>query len=104
MLCERPPARTRSLENLKSRGGMRELSAVLAFRLDPDEREDALKLLLEAGLVVAFVVDGECAPVTEVHAAFKKSLASGQVGARHVTALTEAVVAHEQELRAFAEL
>ncbi len=97
-------ARNWSLENLKNRGGMRELSAVLAFRLDPDDREDALKLLIEAGLVVAFIVDGECAPVAAEHAALKKGLASGRLLARHVPALTDAVAAHEQELRAFAGL
>ena len=97
-------ARKWSLENLKSRGGMRELSAVLACRLDPDDRDDALKLLLEAGLCVAFIVDGECAPLAEAHAAFKESLASGQVNPKFVTALTEALVAHERELRAFAGL
>ncbi len=95
-------ARKWSLENLQSRGGMRELDAVLAFQLDPDDREDSLKLLLEAGLVVAFIVDGGCAPVAAEHAALKKALASGGLDARHLTALTEAVTAHEEELRAFA--
>ena len=95
-------ARKWSLDNLRSRGGMRELGAVFAFRLDPDDRDDGLKLLLEAGLVVAFLVDGGCAPVAAEHAAFKKALASGRIDARGVTALTEAVRAHEKELRAFA--
>jgi len=94
-------ARKWSLENLKSRGGMRDLAAVFAFQLDPDDRDDGLKLLLEAGSIVAFIVDGGCAPVSAEHAAFKKSLAGGKIDARRVTALTEAVRAHEQELRAF---
>ena len=97
-------ARKWSLENLQKRGGMRALSEVLDFRLDPDDRDDALKRLLEAGLVVAFVVDGECAPLDEAHAAFKESLASGKVDPRRVSALTEALVGHERELRAFAGL
>jgi hypothetical protein len=96
-------ARRWSLDNLKKRGGLRDLSAVLAFRLDPDEREDALKLLIEAGLVVAFIVDGQCGPLIAEHAAFKQALASGGLQARHVTALTDALRAHEQELRAFAD-
>ncbi len=100
---ERWWARDWSLENLKSRGGMRALSAVLAFQLDPDDRDDSLKLLLEAGAVVAFVADGGCAPVAAEHAAFKKALVSRTLEARHVKALTAAITAHERELRAFVE-
>ena len=81
---------------------MRALGDVLAFRLDPDDRDDALKLLIEAGLVVAFVVDGNCEPVVQQHAALKKALTAGRVQARHATALAEALAAHEAELRAFA--
>jgi hypothetical protein len=96
-------ARDWSLENLKSRGGMRPLSAVFAFALDPDDRDDSLKLLLEAGAIVAFVADGGCAPVVAEHVAFKKALASRTLEARHVTALIAAITAHERELRAFVE-
>ncbi len=101
---ERWWARNWSLENLRSRGGLRALDLILAFPLDPDDRDDSLKLLLEAGLLVAFIVDGDCDPVEVEHAAFKKALAAGRLQARQVTALAAAVAAHEQELRAFAGL
>ncbi len=97
-------ARTWSLDNLRMRGGLRELGAVFAFELDPDDREDSLKLLIEAGLVVAFAVDGDCAPVVAAHAAFTKALAAGRPPARLAAALAEAIAAHEAELRAFAGL
>ena len=97
-------ARAWSIENLRSRGGLRDLEELLDFRLDPDDREDGLKLLIEAGLVVAFVVDGECAPVAEEHAKLEHALVSGRLHANHVRALTEAIVAHEMELKAFAGL
>jgi hypothetical protein len=90
-----------SLDNLAGRGGLRPLAEVLAFELDPDDREDGLKLLLEAGLVVAFVVDGECAPVAAAHAELKRVLAAGAARKSHVEALTRAVVANEAALRAF---
>ncbi len=97
-------ARRWSLDNLASRGGLRPSPEILAFKLDPENREDGLKLLIEAGLVVAFVVDGDCAPVKEAHAALKKGLVSGRPHANHGKALTEAVLAHRAELRAFAGL
>lgn len=97
-------ARAWSIDNLKSRGGMRPLAEVLEFPLDPEDREDGLKLYLEAGLLVAFIVDGECAPVTEAHQALKSALVAGRVQPRHLTALTEAVTAHQAELKTFAGL
>jgi hypothetical protein len=97
-------ARKWSLDNLKSHGGLRDLGAILAFQLDPDQREDALQLLIEAGLVVAFLVDGECAPVAAEHAAFQKALVAGKVTPKQIAALTDALRAHEAELRAFAGL
>jgi hypothetical protein len=93
-----------SLDNLRERGGLRPFDEILAFKLNPDDREDALKLFIEAGLLVAFLVDGDCAPVSAAHAALKKALASGRVDAPTLTALTEALRAHGAELRAFAGL
>ena len=97
-------ARTWSLGNLRQWGGLRAMSEVLAFRLNPDDRTDGLKLLVEAGLLVAFLVDGDCAPVVEEHAKFKKAMLAGRVSAAHVEALTKALLGHEAELRAFAGL
>jgi hypothetical protein len=91
-----------SLDNLRERGGLRPLDQILAFRIDPDDREDALKMLIEAGLLVAFLVDGDCAPVSAEHAAFKKALAAGRPNAQRITALTDVLRAHWTELRAFA--
>ncbi len=91
-----------SLDNLEAAGGMRPLDEVLAFALDPDQREDGRKLLLEAGLLVAFVVDGGCAPVAEAHAELKRSLASSRLHPKRIQALEEALRAHEAELLAFA--
>lgn len=95
-------ARTWSLESLAGRGGLRPLEQVLAFELDPDEREDAQRLLLEAGLLVAFMLDGDNAPVREAHEELKRALVRGRLHARHVTALEEALLAEASALRDFA--
>ena len=94
-------ARTWSLDNLKQRGGLRPLTEVLAFHVDPDNRDDALKLLLEAGVLVSFVVDGECAPVVTAHAELKRALAAGSAKRAQVEALAAALVANEPALQAF---
>jgi len=95
-------ARRWSLDNLRQRGGLRPLDEVFAFALDPADREDGQKLLLEAGLLAAFMVDGDCAPVTAAHGELKRALASGSVHAKDVEALTQALIENESELRAFA--
>jgi hypothetical protein len=94
-------ARAWSRDNLTARGGLRKLADVLAFRLDPDDRDDGLKLLLEAGFLVAFVVDGPCAPVEAAHEELKRVFASGRLQKSHVEALTAALVANEAALRAW---
>jgi hypothetical protein len=94
-------ARTWSKDNLAQRGGLRPLAEVLALRIDPEDRDDGLRRLLEAGLLVSFVVDGGCAPVAAAHAELKRALAAGSLRKAQVEALTQALVANEAALRAY---
>ena len=91
-----------SLENLKSRGGLRPLEQVFAFDLDPDRRDDGQKLLIEAGLLVAFAVDGDCAPVGAALLELQRALATGRFRPSLVSALEDSIRASEARLRAFA--
>ncbi len=95
-------ARGWSLDNLERLGGLRPLDEVFAFPLDPDDRDDGLKLMIEAGLLVAFVLDGDCAPVQEAHAKLTRALVADRVHANHVEGLEDALRANEAALRAFA--
>jgi hypothetical protein len=97
-------ARAWSLDNLKARGGLRPLPEVFAFHLDPDDRDDGLKLLIEAGLLVSFAVDGECEPVSAALTELQRALAAGRFRPSLVTALSEAIRANEAKLRAFGGL
>jgi hypothetical protein len=95
-------ARRWSLSNLRERGGLRALDELFAFPLDPEKRDDSLQLLIESGLLVAFAVDGGCAPVAEAHAALRTALAQGASPTKPVAALEQALRANEAALRAFA--
>ncbi len=97
-------ARTWSLQNLVQMGGLRPLEEVLAFPADPDDRDDSLRLYIECGLLVAFMVDGDCAPVKELHEKLKRTLERGRLHSRTIRELEEALIEHEAELRAFAGL
>jgi hypothetical protein len=94
-------ARVWSLQNLSDLGGLRPLAQVLELRIDPDQRDEARRLMLESGAMVSFLVDGECAPVAEAHAEFKRALVAGRLRRKHVKALVGVLLAHEAELRAF---
>ena len=72
---------------------------VLAFELEGRERADAQRLLIEAGLLVAFVLDGGCAPLEEAHREFKRALALDRLRPSHVEALVEGLLEHEAEPR-----
>jgi hypothetical protein len=54
-----------SIENLLSKGGLRPLKQLFEIGPDGIKPGDGAKLINELGLVVAFVMDGNCAPVTE---------------------------------------
>ena len=95
-------ARRWSLANLRERGGLRALEEVLTLPLDPEKRDDSLKLMIESGLLVAFAVDGGCAPVTQAHAELRRVLAEGASPTKAVAALEEALRANQDALRAFA--
>ena len=95
-------ARTWSLKNLADRGKMRSLDEVFAFKLDPLDPFDGQTLLIEAGLLVSFMLDGNCEPVKEAHSAFRQALAAGRMKPSHITALTQSIRANEQALRTYA--
>ena len=91
-----------SLENIAAGGGWRGLKEVLEFPINPDERDGSRKLMIEAGLVVAFIVDGGCAPVVEAHNRVTQRLATGRFSRSDFQDLEAALLAHEGELNTFA--
>ncbi|MEM7307487.1 MAG: hypothetical protein AAF682_12490 [Planctomycetota bacterium] len=97
-------ARKWSVDNLRNQGGLRPLDEVFALELDPGQRDDGRKLLIEAGLLLAFAIDGGCEPVSAAHADLKRALAGDRLHANDVKAFAAALAAHEGELRAFAGL
>lgn len=97
-------ARKWSVENIARMGGLDDLASVFAFQLDADKRDASRKLMNEAGLIVAFLVDSECAPVRAAHEDFKRALLAGRVTPKVIAALVDVVKAHPAELKAFAGL
>jgi hypothetical protein len=57
----------------------------------------------EAGLLVSFLLDGDCEPVSAAHEALKQAFAAGEDTAEQVQALQQALVDHLDELKAYAK-
>ncbi|MDO8349422.1 MAG: hypothetical protein Q7T30_04240, partial [Planctomycetota bacterium] len=91
-----------ALQTLKKDGGLRDLQKVFEFKLTTADVPGSTRLIHEAGLVVAFVLDGEDKPVQRAHQAFQQALRSGASTAPAVAELQKALLAAKAGLLKFA--
>ncbi len=102
------PLRAFAFGEIKKSGGLRKLDDVFAFALDIKDIPNSSRLYHEAGLVVAYLMDG--APndkeLAEKHAAFKTALKAGKKAdvTTAATALQKALGKHDKDIRKFAGL
>ena len=98
--------RSWSVSNIANKGGLDPLDRIFAFRITVDDIPRSNKLINEAGLLVAFVLDGKCTPVVQKHGALKAALSSGDAKKIEQAAgeLAETIAENEAELRSFAGL
>jgi hypothetical protein len=96
-----------ALQNLRDRGGLGALEDVFAFEIDTNDPDGAALRIAQAGLLVAFALDGGSAPVAAAHARVRELLASGagrdEVSAA-AAALERELARNEKALRRFAGL
>lgn len=71
-------ARKWSISNIASQGGLRQLKQLFEFKLEASMGADGAKLMNEAGLIMAFISDGACAPVQEKNKAFLEAFRTGK--------------------------
>ena len=90
-----------SIDNLKRRGGLPSFLREI-FEMEMTGREPDARATLAAGLLVAFILDGDCPPVRAAHAELKAALRGGEDLGKVLGKLREAIEEHEKELRAFA--
>jgi hypothetical protein len=95
-------ARTWSIGNLKHAGGPPELDEIFACELDPNDPARSAVRISAAGLVVAFVLDGDWPPVQPSHSALTRALMTGTDAAAAARALEDSVRANEKVLRTWA--
>ena len=95
-------ARAWSLGELEAMGGLEPLDDALRCALEMTAVERSRRRILQAGLLVAFVLDGGDALVTERHAAFRRAVGEGGDVRAAVAALEAAIREREDALRRFA--
>jgi hypothetical protein len=99
-------ARKWSISNIQSRGGLRQLKQVIDFNLTVEGDKDSEKLINEAGLVVAFALDGGNAAVGEKLKKFQEALLTKDKKAVDdaAKAFEAEILKHEADLKKFAGL
>lgn len=95
-------ARRWSLRELESLGGLEDLRTALACELAQDEVQRSRRRILQAGALVAFLLDAPPPAVAAAHDRLRIALRSGEDVRLAVRELERALLAHEDELRAFA--
>lgn len=93
---------------IKKAGGLSKLDDVFAFKLDVKDTPGSTRLYQEAGLLVAYLLDGAAndKELAEKHKAFQTALKSGSKAdvATAATALQKALAKHERDIKKFAAL
>jgi hypothetical protein len=95
-------ARDWSLDNLRRRGGLRPLSQVIDRARVARDPADLKDWLMEVGLVVSFILDGNAPAVRDAHRALRATIAAGGDPAADFERLEAVLLAHEADLRAYA--
>lgn len=100
-----------AFDELKKAGGLRKLADVFAFKLDVNDIPGSMRLCGEAGLLVAYLLDGAAADkeLAETHQAVKAALKSGTkadaaAAAAAAAALQQELEKHDAKIRTFAGL
>jgi len=94
-----------SIESLK--GELAPLEQVFDLKISSEvegEYESSRKLVNQVGLVLAFVLDGGCQPLVELHGEMVEALKKGQDPGKILDKLRKEIEKHEEPLKAFAEL
>ena len=91
-----------SIGNIMNKGGLSSLESLFAFELSLDDIPGSSKMINESGLLMAFILDGECKPVMAKHLALKDAFKKGEGVEKAAKALEQEIIKNETALRQFA--
>lgn len=96
-----------SISNIQARGGLRQLKQILDFNLSAEDGADSEKLINESGLVMAYLLDGGNAALTEKFKKLQAAMTSGKdkkAVAEAAKALDAEILKNDADLKKFAGL
>ena len=88
---------------ITNKGGLDPLDKIFSFEIGVDNQNSG-KLLNEAGLLIAFVLDGKCPEVLAKLGALKEAIKTNKEVSKAALALAEEIKKNEAKLRQFAQL
>jgi hypothetical protein len=95
-------ARKWARASLAKDGGLRDIGKVFEFKLSLTDLAGSTRLIHEAGLLTAFVLDGGDPVVQRAHEALKQAMVSGSSTTAAVAELQKALLARKAAIAAFA--
>jgi hypothetical protein len=90
-----------SVTNITNKGGLDPIDRILKFEVTPD---NSGKLINEAGLLVAFALDGKCVDVLTKLGAMKEAVKNNKDISKAAQALADEIKKNESKLRIWASL
>ncbi|MEW6074169.1 MAG: hypothetical protein AB1726_16435 [Planctomycetota bacterium] len=100
-----------SVQNIQRAGGLDPLDTIFAFGITVENSEGSGKLINEAGLLVAFLLDGGCAPLAKEHGVLKEAIRQARQDQKKAPEVQKVVAniqklfqKNEEALRKFAKL
>jgi hypothetical protein len=91
-----------AIGQVRGGGELDPLEVIFALNIDANDPAGSARRIQEAGLLVSFMIDGNCAPVTAAHQAFRAALMAGKEQAETAQALQKALAEHTAELKKYA--
>jgi hypothetical protein len=87
-----------ALQQLRAAGPLDPFEQIFPVNLDANDASGSERRIHEAGLLVSFILDGNCAPVSAAHQELKTAFASGGSTAEAVDKLQKAIVDNAEAL------
>lgn len=91
-----------AIGQVRGGGELDPLEVIFTLNIDANDPGGSARRIQEAGLLVSFMLEGGCAPVTAAHAAFRDALMKGAGQAESAQALQTALSEHTAEIKKYA--
>ncbi len=93
-----------SLDNIRRKGGPMPFDQIFAMQLNPNDIPGSQMRINQAGMLLSFILDGDCKPVVKAHRALTDALREGADTAAADMALRKAIEENEEEFHIYVRM